>query len=256
MDRFDEALAQNETRIKRITNMLIIDHNTFRFHTYDMICALLLSKAGLSLSAHLTEDFKNFLKCETWLERAIYVKSYLKNLDFCEVFDIFERDPGRYIRDFEEFLKCEYQAPDQKHHVTHTQLWANLNPVLERSDISVSVLRHKYETYDIRLPRKTKFYTTTNLWSLKTLRDIIGDLKVNAVVIDSAEFAAQLAAHFKDITFIFGEYRYNYRGDIPQKFGTFRSLDLLLAAQNQNNDEFGTFDPYFIETKGVIDNAD
>ena len=241
----------------RETNLLVIDHNTFRFHTYDIVTSLLLDpKIGFALSANFTDDFKNFLYCKNWQERAAYMKMKLRNLNLSYVFKYCNSDPRDYIHLLSTFLSHEKDLPTDKVHFTPTQLWTNLSAVMNRDDIHLFVLRHKDEIYNMQLPAKTRYLVTDNLFNIQTIMNVINAYKINGVILDSAEMAALLSTKVKETTFIFGDYRYNYGTDEELKFGVFRKMDLMMMSERSFHNEFGTFDPFPIEVKGVVDNGE
>ena len=241
MDKFDEALLRNEEIIKRKTNLLIIDHNTFRYHTYDMLSILLMAKRDI---APMTKEwFHKFFELEP-CERTRFLEVNLANLDFSEVFNCMDPDPGAYVKNFRNFLACENSDEVSKKHITMTQLWGNLSPALERNDINIFVLRDSNESYDMRLPSKARFFKTEKLWSMNVIRQLMRDFDINAVILDSIEIAAALSARTVDTTYMFGSYRYNYTVDKKTSTTIYRRFDLLVQSENKNHNEFGVFDPF------------
>ena len=49
--------------LSKDANILIIDHNTLRFHTYDLLMCVLLSQKGIAFSKLLTNDIKDIFGC-------------------------------------------------------------------------------------------------------------------------------------------------------------------------------------------------
>ena len=255
MDIFEEAIRNNEERIKRKTNLLIIDHNTFRYHTYDMLSVLLLARKKL---LPLIKDwFHPFFQLETPAERARFLEVNMANLDFSEVFNAMEPDPATYIKNFSNFTRCEYESDESgRKHITMTQLWGNLSPALERGDINIFVLRDTHETYNMRLPSKTRYFKTDNLWDLATIRQLMSDFDINAVLLDSIEIAARLSVNTKDTSYIFGTHRYNYAVDNKTSTKIYRKFDLLAQSENKLHNEFGMFDPFPLVDDGQPKESD
>ena len=249
----DDFIFETFFQMLRDTNLLIIDHNTFRYHTYDMIAALLLDeKIGPHLFESFKDEFKLFVDAKTIWERVILVKNMMKSYDLSEVFTAFDADdqyPARYMKSLELFLREEKESG--KVNVTNTDLYGRLTVPLEKDSINIHVLRHKYETYDMRLPKRTKYYTCSNLFNTKMLLNFINDHSINAVILDNAEIAASLSLHTKDTTFIFGNYRYNYVPDKDPKIGMFRGMEIIANTERIAHNEFGVFDPFPIPEKYV-----
>lgn len=189
--------------------------------------------------------FLPFFEFKTPAERARFLELNMTNLDFSEIFNAMDQDSGSYIRNFSNFTRCEYESKEEdRKHLTTTQLWGNLSPALERADINLFVLRDTHETYNMRLPSKTRYFKTYNLWDIATIRQLMSDFDINAVILDSVEIAARLSANTKETTFIFGTYRYNYTVDSKSSAKIYRKFDLLVKSENQLNNEFGMFDPF------------
>lgn len=237
----------------RDTNLLIIDHNTFRYHTYDLIAHLLMDKElAPKLFSSFKDDFKIFPQLETIWEKVALIKSFMKSYDISDVFSTFEDDkdyPNRYLKSLELMLHDEMESG--KVNITETDLYGRLVAPLEKPSISIYVLRHKYETYDMHLPLKTRYFTCSNLFDVRMLSKFIKDKDINAVLLDNAEIAARLSIYTENTTFIFGNYRYNYLPDKDPNLGLFRGIEVLAASERQKHNEFGTFDPFPVPQKFI-----
>lgn len=253
VDQIEAAFKDHESLNRIDSNVLIVDHNTIRYHTYDMVMINMLSEHAAEMVSSLTPRFQPMITLDTRLERAAFMKQRMANLDLSEVFTVFEPCPERYIEHLGWMLKCERECDETQRHITYTQLWQNISPALEKFD-GIFVLRHEYESYDMKLPRKTRYFTTKNLFDSKMILRLINTYNINAVIIDSVEMAAILAASLSNVAFIFGDYRYNYPSDDAADVGLFRSMDILGKTEAQNHIGYGQFDPYPIklDIKGVI----
>lgn len=236
--------------LSKDANILIIDHNTLRFHTYDLLMCVLLSQKGIAFSKLLTNDIKDILNCADAYSKAFFLKEHLKSYDISSMFSCHSPDekyPTRYMDLLDNFLDCESKDEPKNRHITVTDLYGRLSAVFEKPDVRVKVLRSANETYNTSLPKKTEYYTVSTiqkLFDVDALMRFITTHSINCIILDNVDVAACLSIKLKETCFIFGEYRYNYPENMTPKHGIYNSMDMLLYGERENKNDFGIFNPY------------
>lgn len=229
----------------KVTNLLIVDYNVLRYHSFDWIRYKMMDLAyfdGLSPSY-------SFLKTETNLANMIHMaKNTITSADPMSVFKQWcEPNSHKFPEDLTKELIQMFNSNIER--VTMTDLSKRIGIIFGRGDIHGFVVKFKSDKkteYD--LPNNVKIVESDDMFNIDWLLNFIISNNINAVMVDSVDLAIALAMKTPiQTSFMFGTYRYNfqmyYKSDtvhMPIVKGV-RQMNVL---EFKRKHEFGTFDPF------------
>lgn len=238
-----KEFALRNARATQITNLLIIDYDVTRYHSFDLLRYLLLDRENFM---SLDPSYSHFIGHKlTLAEQINYIR---QNVSQFNPYDMFR---GKFnvhtVNDFEDQLNIALTNSNMKE--TCTGLHGNLGILLDRSDINGFILRYKNDAHKPTYIDALTVFEHDHIMNIDYITAIIQQYKINAIMIANIELAIQIcisliAQGYKEaITFMIGRYRYNFEqvGQLGMGPKYIQEMNML---EYSIKHEFGFFDPY------------
>lgn len=252
----EQCFRRNQKKMLARSRVLIIDFNTLKFDTFDMMSLQLLDKKVFSAF-----QSQSFLSKEFFRGTKQYRIKYAIN-------EVGRRNPADFIlgRTYESDIDEDKQLIDdyatylnfttREKHITKTDMVVGLETASYMNQIA-----HIYIVRDIddtifktaieKSSNKISVYGTDKIFmrSAESFVDFIERHSIDTIILDSVDMAMNIASKTYEKTFIIGKYMYNFelKPLTANKTGKIiRHTDSLSALATERGHEFGMFDPYSI----------
>ena len=219
------------------SNILIIDHNVLRFHSFDLFRYLLMEHERF---LSLKNAYREFLKMETVEDQLTY---YIKHMDYLDPLMFFDdpktyKFPDSYLGELKRLLTSKMER------TTYTDLRERIGIIFDRRDITGEIL-HFTDERNVIQDGRIQVIKNHNLLNANWLADHIVAGGFNAVMVDSIDMAVTLAMKISTpTTFIVANYRYNYIYNEKMEMLIPKGLRFQNILEYKYKHEFGTFDPF------------
>lgn len=226
----------------RKTNMLIVDYNVLRYHSFDWIRYKLLDRSNFD---SFDQKYIDLVKYSDDLSKSVwYAKNTIDDPNPLNLFNNIDKSipfPESLNREIVNLCKSDIQ----KTHITMTDLSYRIGIIFGRNDIHGYLLKFKSDKDTVyTLPDNVEVYESDNLLNLNVLLRFIKEHNINAIMVDSIDLAASIACKVDhQMTFMIANYRYNYQ-TLPDGTLITKGLRELSALEYNKKHEFGFFDPF------------
>ena len=244
----EEKKVDNPTRtffpqMLQATKLLILDYDVTRYHSFDLFRFLLLDHDNFM---HCNPSFIPMIKEEDPYKQ---IKLYMKNATSLNPY-------GNFVGLYEDMKIVDMEnsinqiITNELVHFTYTDLYHNFGVIFERHDVKGYVLRYKNDPHTTMWDDRVKVYKTDHMFDLAMAVAIIKKHRINTIIISSIDAAILLCGmlekeeYTNSITFIIGNYLYNYLTDDNQPFSIMKHMDYMRWYEQHRKYEFGLFDPF------------
>lgn len=243
VDKSLEEFAARNARATRITNLLIIDYDVTRYHSFDMLRYLLMDREFFMA---LDPSYSAILDPKlTLAEQVDFVRH---KVDKFNPYDLFTIDSGvKTVTDYESKLNAAFANSGMM--TTPTGLHNNLSILLDRSDITGYIVRYKNDPHKPEYIDSMTVFESDNIMNIDYLTAIIQQYHINAIMIANIEMAIKICislvnqGYREPITFMIARYAYNL-----EEVGFMSSGPKYISEMNileySIKHEFGFYDPY------------
>ena len=217
--------------------ILIIDYNTFYYQSFDLFRMLLMNRDWFH---RIHPKLREFPLKREFDQLDMFINAQTDR----NIFQLFQDgDTKKFPEDINEVLDIFYQYDARK--CTETDLGSGLQIALQSKQLDeVYVLRHHTNPIKLNLGSNIKEFRTPNLFDLKSIVNFIEAHRINSVILDSLEFALDIAEHTKEMSFLFGTYRYNFDQLTSTNHIIYKNLKKMNDLEITRGHEYGRFEPF------------
>ena len=224
-------------RMMEPARILIIDYNTFYYQSFDLFRMLLMNRDWFH---RIHPKLREFPLKREFDQLDMFINAQTDR----NIFQLFQDgDTKKFPEDINEVLDIFYQYDARK--CTETDLGSGLQIALQSKQLDeVYVLRHHTNPIKLNLGSNIKEFRTPNLFDLKSIVNFIEAHRINSVILDSLEFALDIAEHTKEMSFLFGTYRYNFDQLTSTNHIIYKNLKKMNDLEITRGHEYGRFEPF------------
>lgn len=224
-------------RMMEPARILIIDYNTFYYQSFDLFRMLLMNRDWFH---RIHPKLREFPLKREFDQLDMFINAQTDR----NIFQLFQDgDAKKFPEDINEMLDIFYQYDARK--CTETDLGSGLQIALQSKQLDeVYVLRHHTNPIKLKLGSNIKEFRTPNLFDLKSIVNFIETHRINSVILDSLEFALDIAEHTKEMSFLFGTYRYNFDQLTSTNHIIYKNLKKMNDLEITRGHEYGRFEPF------------
>lgn len=224
-------------RMMEPARILIIDYNTFYYQSFDLFRMLLMNRDWFH---RIHPKLREFPLKREFDQLDMFINAQTDR----NIFQLFQDgDAKKFPEDINEMLDIFYQYDARK--CTETDLGSGLQIALQSKQLDeVYVLRHHTNPIKLNLGSNIKEFRTPNLFDLKSIVNFIETHRINSVILDSLEFALDIAEHTKEMSFLFGTYRYNFDQLTSTNHIIYKNLKKMNDLEITRGHEYGRFEPF------------
>lgn len=217
--------------------ILIIDYNTFYYQSFDLFRMLLMNRDWFH---RIHPKLREFPLKREFDQLDMFINAQTDR----NIFQLFQDgDTKKFPEDINAMLDVFYQYDARK--CTETDLGNGLQIALQSKQLDeVYVLRHHTNPIKLNLGSNIKEFRTPNLFDLKSIVNFIEAHRINSVILDSLEFALDIAEHTKEMSFLFGTYRYNFDQLTSTNHIIYKNLKKMNDLEITRGHEYGRFEPF------------
>lgn len=224
-------------RMMEPARILIIDYNTFYYQSFDLFRMLLMNRDWFH---RIHPKLREFPLKREFDQLDMFINAQTDR----NIFQLFQDgDTKKFPEDINAMLDVFYQYDARK--CTETDLGNGLQIALQSKQLDeVYVLRHHTNPIKLNLGSNIKEFRTPNLFDLKSIVNFIEAHRINSVILDSLEFALDIAEHTKEMSFLFGTYRYNFDQLTSTNHIIYKNLKKMNDLEITRGHEYGRFEPF------------
>lgn len=224
-------------RMMEPARILIIDYNTFYYQSFDIFRMLLMNREWFH---QIHPKLREFPLKREFDQLDMFINAQTDR----NIFQLFQNgNVMKFPEDIVHMLDILYQYDARK--CTETDLGSGLHLALRSKQLEdVYVLRHHTNPIDLKLGPHVKEYRTPNLFDLGSIVQFIQNHHINSVILDSLEFAFEIAEHTKEMSFLFGTYRYNFNQLTSTNHIIYKNLEKMNDLEVTRGHEYGRFEPF------------
>lgn len=224
-------------RMMEPARILIIDYNTFYYQSFDLFRMLLMNRDWFH---RIHPKLREFPLKREFDQLDMFINAQTDR----NIFQLFQDgDAKKFPEDINAMLDIFYQYDARK--CTETDLGSGLQIALQSKQLDeVYVLRHHTNPIKLNLGSNIKEFRTPNLFDLKSIVNFIETHRINSVILDSLEFALDIAEHTKEMSFLFGTYRYNFDQLTSTNHIIYKNLKKMNDLEITRGHEYGRFEPF------------
>lgn len=230
------------------TRMLIMGYDVMRYHSFDLLRYALfrMSEMDRESFGRLRRSYYPLID-PTWTvaQQVLYMRARFM---YSNVFDGFLWDnPYGTTEAYEDQIHRMFR--DSRSIALPTDIATDLYVLTERKDTSIFLLRYTGDVVRPNYYDRCTVYESDHILDLGMAVDIIVKHEINAVMINSAALAVDLASRLhgsgydRSMTFMVADYGYNYEfeGGVRRRPLFQREIGMLELAYRH---EFGYFNPF------------
>lgn len=224
------------------TNLLILDYNVLRYHSFDWIRYSLLKHENFK---RLNPKYIELLNYSDDLTRSVAIaKREITEVNPLDVFSGYISECGKPFPASLSYELVQMFNSDAQH-ITMTDLSYRIGVIFGRNDIHGYLLKFRSDTkVEYNLPENVEVYESDHILNLSVLLKFIDEHNINAIMVDSVDLAASIAYKTKrQMTFMIANYRYNYDTLLDGSL-MIKGVRNLNALEYIKKHEFGFFDPF------------
>lgn len=185
---------------KKLNKILVIDHNIYRFHHYNLMESMLFYKPFFN---KLKPEYSGYLTMtiDQQLDFLAHGNSEINILKF------FSDDTN-----MDEYMSILTNHIDfSKKDPLYCDMYFGLPTISAMELIELHIVKLSSDCeYPDKLDASTKIINHSNLFDVQFFMDYINENQISVVICDSMDMAIKLSEGTESISFVVPNYRYNY----------------------------------------------